>query len=278
MALRGRDLVPFLIVPARNRSAVTPELLPTDSSPLFEVDPQKLEHREFLSLVQKLDDLTFSPMGLEMPGWVFYDCGVMPGIVLGYGAKASKLRPWIRRVLGVKPGYEGLVPLTLFIAIAMLPERSWLVNTLTGLDDVAPGATVEGLVRRTLAAGLFVLPVDHLYGTVQWRSRTLPRYTALGALQVLTAWTPAHDILSTLTFKVDLSPNSGALLWRGVEGINPETPAPNRVVDVDNSLDLQAVQSWLEDGAKVELVAPPLNVGRHTLGLLRYEKGGVDDS
>ena len=273
MALQGRDLVPFLIVTDRNRAVLDTSSLPQKHAPLFVVNPQRVEHAEFVSLVQKLDDLSFSPMGLEMPGWVFYDCGVMPGIVFGYGAKAEKIRPWIRRVLGVSPDYKGLVPLTLFIAISMLPRGAWLVNTLTGLDDVAPGATVEGIVKRTLAGGLFLLPVDDLYGTVQWRSRSLPRYTALGALDVLTAWTPAHDILSTLTFKVRLGPNAAAMLWHGTEGVNPEAPAPNRVVDVDSRDDLQEVQGWVEEGASVQLVAPPNVMGRYTLGLLRMTPG-----
>ena len=273
MALKGQDLVPFLIVTDRNRAVVDTSRLPETGEPLYVVNPQCVENAEFVALVQKLDDLSFSPMGLEMPGWVFYDCGVMPGIVFGYGVRAEKIRPWIRRSLGVSQDYDGLVPLTLFIAIAMLPSRSWLVNTLTGLDDVAPGATVEGIVTRTLAGGLFLLPIDDLYGTVQWRSRSLPRYTALGPLDVLTAWTPAHDILSTLTFKVKVGPNAAAMLWHGGEGVNPQTPAPNRVVDVDSMDDLQRVQSWVEEGASVQLVAPPDVVGRYTLGLLRVQSG-----
>ena len=274
MALRDPNLIPFLIVPERNRSVVFPDQMPSGLSALEVVDPQALENAEFVQLVQRLDDLSFGPRGMQMPGWVFYDCGVMPGMVFGFGARPAELRPWIRQVLEVPDDYEGIVPLTLFIAIAMLPENSWLIYTLTGLNEVAPGATSQRLVRSTLATGLSLLNVENLYATVQWRSRVFRHYTALGPLNVLTAWTPAHDIPSTLTFRVDVTKERVRSLFHGSEELSPLAPAPNHVIDVDEPDALRSLQEVVQSGATVQVIAPPQNLGRYTLGLLNVQEVG----
>ena len=260
--------VPFLVVPKRNRPAVFPERLPEQLAPLEIYDPQRLQNADFVTLIQRLDDLSFGPRGLHMPGWVFYDCGVMPGIVFGFGRPRDQMRPWILRVLGVPDDYDGLVPLTLFIAIAMLPPRSWLVYTLTSLNEVAPGATSERLIRDTLASGLGLLNVETLYGTIQWRSRSLPHYTAIGPLDVISAWTPAHDIPSTLTFQVKIPPTGTSRLLHSSHVITSDAPAPNALVNVDDPTDLQNLQRSVEQGQRIQVVAPPQTVGRYTLGMV----------
>lgn len=272
MALRNPNLIPFLIVPDRNRAMVFPDNMPPGLSALEMVNPQELKNAEFVQMVQRLDDLSFGPRGMRMPGWVFYDCGVMPGMVFGFGARPSEVRPWIRQVLEVPDDYEGLVPLTLFIAIAMLPDDAWLVNTLTGLNEVAPGATSQRLVRNTLATGLSLLKVETLYATVQWRSRVFRHYTALGPLNVLTAWTPAHDIPSTLTFRVNIDNQCVQSLFHGSEELSPLAPPPNHVIDVDEADALRSLQKKVESGAQVQVIAPPQNLGRYTLGLMNVKE------
>ena len=274
MAFRDPSLVPFLVTPRRNRPAVDPTELPAGLPPLLQVDPQRLEHADFCGILQRLDQLAFGPMGLEMPGWVFYDCSAMPGVVFGLGAPVDQVRGWMKRVLGVPEGYTGIVPLTLFIAIAMLPRRSWLVHTVMGMNDVAPGATHEGAVRETLAAGLALLSIDTLYGTLQWRSPTLRHCTSLGPLEVLTAWTPAHDVKSTLTFRLQVPEDAPDLLLGGAGHVHSSAPPPNEVIDVDRSTHLRRLQARVESGDRVWVVAPPAEVGRYSIGLLHAEGSG----
>jgi hypothetical protein len=271
MVLSDPNLIPFVMVPERNRPSLHPEMLPAHFSDLQIINPQELENAEFVSLVQNLDDISFGPMGLHMPGWVFYDCGIMPGMVFGLARPAQSVKPWVRRVMGVADDYEGLVPLTLFIAIAMLPENAWLVYTLTGINEVAPGSTSGRMVRDTLAGGVSLLNAKTLYATMQWRSRSLPHYTALSPLELLTAWTPAHDIPSTLTFRITVGESSAPTLLRSSDEISPTAPVPNRVINVDEPEVLQELQSVIESGAKVSVIAPPQSLGRYNLGLLRVE-------
>jgi hypothetical protein len=249
-----------------------PNLLPQHFSNLKFINPQLLENAEFVDLVQNLDNISFGPMGLHMPGWVFYDCGVMPGMVFGLARPAQSVKPWVRRVMGVADDYDGLVPLTMFIAIALLPENSWLVYTLTGINEVAPGSTSGCMVRDTLAGGVALLDVKTLYATMQWRSRSFPHYTALGPLRLLTAWTPAHDIPSTLTFRIEVGEGASSVLLRSTDEIAPNTPVPNRVIDVDDPDVLQELQAVIESGAHVQVIAPPQSLGRYNLGLLRVDR------
>lgn len=271
MQTRDPKLVPFVLATPANRAHLRLDRLPPGLAPAVVVDPQAVAHGELVRLAQHLDDLTFGPLGLHMPGWVFYDCAVMPGAIFGFGASADQLKPWVRRVMGVADDYDGLVPLSLFIAIAMLPNGAWLVYSLTTLNLVAPGSTYEGLLRETLAAGLALLPIGQLYATVQWRSPTLPHYTALGPLEVLTAWTPAHDIPSTLTFRVPITDAAVAGLLAGDGTVHPDTSAPNRLVEVDRTEDLKELQALVERGVPAAVVAPPARVGRYTMGLLRVD-------
>ncbi len=269
MAFRDSPLVPFVVVTRRNRACVALDKLPPGLPEPHIADPQRVEHADFVRLIQRMDDLTFGPIGLEMPGWVFYDCGAMPGIIFGLGMPAPQVRPWLKRVLRVPEDYEGLVPLTLFIAIATVRPEAWLVYSLTGMNLVAPGATREGAIRETFGAGLALLPAKTLYATLQWRSRVFADFTALGPLEVLTAWTPAHDILATLTCRVDVPEDASSILLGSVAEIHPAAPAPNRAIDVDRPEDLQELQSFVESGQRAWVVAPPTMVGRYTVGLIR---------
>ena len=55
----------------------------------FVVDPQVRGNAQFLEMLRRLDELTFAPLGMPMPEWVFYDCAVMPGAVFGLSVEAS---------------------------------------------------------------------------------------------------------------------------------------------------------------------------------------------
>ena len=164
-------------------------------------DPQHTEGRDFVSLVKKLDALTFGPMGLTMPDWVFYDCAVMPGAVFGFAQPVEEIDPWVRRVLDVPEDHQGLVPVSIFIAIPMAHREATLVYTLCSINQASPGSAPEGMWRLTLAAGTAALGRDEIVGTVQWRSPRLGLFSGLGPLELLSAWTPAHDNPTTCTFR-----------------------------------------------------------------------------
>jgi hypothetical protein len=216
-------------------------------------DPQHTSGRTFIHLVKRLDALTFGPMGLTMPDWVFYDCAVMPGAVFGFARPAGAVHPWVRRVLEVPDGYDGLVPLSLFIAIPMAHRQATLVYTLCSVNQAAPGSAPEGLWRLTLAGGTAALGRDEIVGTVQWRSPRLGLFSGLGPLELLTAWTPAHDNPTTCTFRCKVDDEARhRLLLADIRDIGDV----QRYLDADDHESMRALQAEIEAGRYVAIAGP----------------------
>jgi hypothetical protein len=219
-------------------------------------------------MLRLVDQLTFGPFGMDMPSWVFYDCAVMPGAVFGLGIRSSRLEPWAREAMKVPAAYDGLVPISQFIAIPVLSgfaghratPRSWLLYTLESMNQVSPGMAPVGVLRLTLALGLQVFPIEELFGTTQWRSPRLHAYVDLGPLELVTAYTPAHSLPRTLSFRLDLRPEHVTSLL-ATPHLHPETPAANDSVDVDDIQALVALQRDIEAGDRVSIVGHPVAEG-----------------
>lgn len=269
---------PFLIATRLIAEHLSTTPLGVEIPPGNRFDPQRVEHADFLGVLRRCDALTFGPHGMHMPQWVFYDCAVMPGAVFGLGTRASRLEPWARDALGVPKGYDGLVPLSAFIAIPMLegalrrrdgePPPSWLLYTLHSMNQVSPGIGPEGLLTLTLALGLRVFPIKTLYGVSQWRNPRLGVYADLGPLQLMTAYTPAHSLPRTLCFRAAIEPIGLESLLLGPR-MHPLAPPPDVILDVDDVDALVRLQGELEAGVRYDLVGPPEARGAFVLAPLK---------
>ncbi len=231
------------------------------------IDPQRVASGPFLNLVKRLDEMAFGPLGLSMPSWVFYDCAVMPGALFGFARQAADLDAWVRRPLGVPDDYDGLVPMSSFIAIPTAggvsrdgrqrgpgeDAKLWLCYSLCSINEVAAGAAPEGLWRLTLAAGTAALRIERMRGTCRWRSPRLGLYAGLSPLRLVTAYTPAHDIVQTVTFDVHTTMASRARLLRG-DVTGPE--GIHRYIDADDLSAMRALQDEVEAGARVYVAGP----------------------
>jgi len=191
-------------------------------------DPWRLASSPFLGIVHRLHNLVCGPFGAPMGRWVGYDCGLIPGAYLGFGVPASELPAATRAGLEVPDDYDGLVPYSVAIAIPFPDRKTWEVVSLGSLNFVAPGAGPAGLTRLTLAFSSALLRDDELWCVLRWRSHLIGVFAGLGPLQVVTAWTVAHDYPTTVTFRVTPNATTRELLLRG---------AP---------LDLDSVTTWLD--------------------------------
>ena len=220
------------------------------------LDPQVQNNEPFLHLLQQLDHLTFGPLEMAMPKWVFYDAGVMPSAVFGFCGPSDSLEPWVHRALGVPSGYSGLVPLTIFIAIPTMEEGSWFTHTLASLNQVCMGtAAPAGLTMLSICLGVRVLKARNLYGTTQWRSHRLNTLTAMGPLDLVTAYTPNHSVRRTFTWRMAIKrPLIEAALLN--TGVSAAAPPATHMLDVDDDAALIAIQREIEAGARVQIVGP----------------------
>ncbi|GMV41746.1 MAG: hypothetical protein AMXMBFR64_34620 [Myxococcales bacterium] len=239
-------------------------------------NPQHRRHQTFVDLIRQLDELTFGPVGMPMPQWVFYDCAVMPGAVFGFAQPASTLEPWVRHCLKVPKDYDGDVPLSTFIAIPMLVPDTWLTYSLCDVNQVAPGAAPEGLQQLTMILGLAMFRARNLYGTTQWRASKLRVLSQLGPLDVITAYTPAHSMPRTLTFHTAITDDGTAAVLAGAD-TSPSSPLATHLLDVDDEAMLRRLQLEVEAGVRWRIVGPPLIRGAATQVPLRREdaRGGA---
>jgi hypothetical protein len=227
--------------------------------------PQHRKNGAFLQMLALVDKLTFGPFGMDMPGWVFYDCAVMPGAVFGLGIRASNLEPWAREAMAVPIDYDGLVPVSQFIAIPILSgfaggrsvPNTWLLYTLESMNQISPGIAPLGTLHLTLYLGLQVFPIQELWGTTQWRSPKLETYSNLGPLELLTAYTPAHSMPRTFSFR--MQPRAELLSSvLAPPRDHPESPAPNSLLDADDPKALMDLQHEIEAGHRVIVTGRPL--------------------
>jgi hypothetical protein len=219
-------------------------------------DPQSLASAPFLDLVQKLDERVYEPQGMRMPRWVFYDCAAAPGGLFGFAQPAADVDARVRSLLDVPDDYEGLVPLSAFLAIPMLEPHAWQVVGVLSVERLCPGAAPTGVERLTSAFALAALGARTLYGTAQWRAPELSLHATLAPLEILSAWTPAHDLHRSLVFRAQIDE---ARLTHSLT-VFDEPPGSDHV-DVDDDEALQALQARIEAGARVRVVAQPVRAG-----------------
>jgi hypothetical protein len=248
---------PYLVISDLCRQYVSTSPLGIAIPPRNVFNPHDPASAGFLHLIQQLDDLIFVPLGMEMPRWALYDCAQMPGGIFGFAQPARDLPSWVRATMRLCDSYTDLVPLSMFIVIPMLQKGAFLNYSLCSINQGCPGAAPPGLRVVTKTLGLKVFGVERLYATAQWRSPTLAIHTRFGALELLTAYTPAHSLPATLTFRFDVTDE------RLEYALSDETLEPERAlwVDADDIATLRRIQTELEAGAQYRIIGNPIQRG-----------------
>lgn len=204
---------------------------------------------QFLSALQWLDRMTFGFSGMEMPRWVFYDCSEMPGGICGFTIPREELPQFILSGSEAIDSYEGPLPVSMAIAIPMIPAGCWLKHTLCSVNELVEEAAPAGLRTLTLAMALKLFRVRTLYTTTQWRSSELRVHTKFGELELLTAYTPAHSEARTLTYRFNVSDES---IKRALSGKDAYSDPPSGVsyFDADNVDGMTDLQRKIENGER----------------------------
>jgi hypothetical protein len=245
--------VPYLVARPQIVEAMNLSPLGVPIDPQHVFNPQKVSSGSFLNVAKTLDAMTYGPLGLQMPDWVFYDCAVVPGAIFGFARPAKDLEPWLRSGLKLADDYDGLVPVSLFIAIPTPNRKRWIGYTLCSINEIAAGGAPEGLWRLTLGMGTAALGIERMRSTTRWRTPGLGVYASMGPLELVTAWTPAHDVPETITF--DLETDDAARNRLLSEEKTTATPA-QRYLCADEPEEMVALQKDLEEGKRWAIVGP----------------------
>ncbi|MFO0591661.1 MAG: hypothetical protein U0441_29210 [Polyangiaceae bacterium] len=255
-----RDLVPYVVA--------TPDHLPyLDLAPFGlaiaergRIDPLRTSSETFLTLLSRLDAITFGPEGMPMARWLFVDGSELPGGIVGLAREATALDAEARALLRVPDAYDALVPLAQYIAVPTLEPGAWVGHNLASAAEQLPGRGLEGLGRLTKAIALAVYRATAQIGATQWASRALHVHARMGPLELISAWTPSHADPATLTYRATLDLPTLRHLADDPRGIIPHID-PSEWIDSDDTGAMQSLQQRIESGERRFIVGPPVTTG-----------------
>lgn len=221
------------------------------------IDPTRVGAAGFLDRLVTLDRLTFGPEGMPMPKWLFYESAEVPGAIFGFGHPAQDLPPDLCGRLELPRGAVGLMPLSMYIAIPVRPGVSWFGHNLASLNRLLPEMDLGGLASVTKAMALKAYRCRRQVGAVQWDSPGLHVHTRFGALELITAWTPAHSEPATLTYQIEVTDMH---LRRGLGDPTAAItrPAADFELDAGDHDAMRRLQSRIEAGEHFLIPGPPI--------------------
>lgn len=255
------ELKPFVVATAENCARFDLCPLGLAIAEDARVDPLRRASAPFLELLARLDAATFGPEGMPMPHWLFLDTAELPSGIVGFGHRAADAPASLRAMLRVPRGYEGIVPVSMYIAMPTIDPLVWVGHNLASLREQLPDQPLRGLGGLTKAVALAAFRAGAQIGVTQWDSAALGVHTRMGPLALLTAWTPGHAEAQSLTYRVGLD---GAALraLAGDPAAHVGRPAPTHWIDSANHGAMQALQDRLEAGEHLCVAGPPAPLGR----------------
>ena len=253
------ELVPYLVATPFNLPLLDPA--PFGIAKAEVIDPLRLESETFLTLLHRLDGLTFGPEGMPMPRWVFFDCSEMPGAIYGLARSAKTLWPRARALFKVPDGYDGLVPVSMYVAIPMHRRGMWFGHNLSSLAPVfarekATDVDLRGLGSLTKGLALQSFGVQEFWGATQWLSKALYIHAKFGPLDLQTAYTPAHSEHETLTYGFRVTPES-LRASMGDPTVQLRRPEPEFWIDGHDVAAMVALQDRIEAGERFVIPSAP---------------------
>jgi hypothetical protein len=229
-------------------------------------DPTRVSSRPFIDCLDRLDELTFGPLGMRMPRWALYDCAALPGAIIGLGADASQVSGALRTALA-PPRDASFLPLTMCLLTPRAAPDEWLaysISSLLELDPVIDGRQAE---IESLAIALAAVGAKRVLSTIQWESQRLDVHARFAPLELLAAHVPAHTHKTSFVYRFEVTP---AQLRAAIAGA-PTIPERARVVDPADAAGLDQLARRIEAGVTVRLVGTKRENG--TLRALVSEEG-----
>jgi hypothetical protein len=250
------DLELFIVAPEDNLPHFDRAPFGIELRPENHFDPLRMGSHAFLELLKRLDEVTFGPEGMPMPRWVFFVGSELPAGIVGFGRPAKKLTDAGRTLLNVPKAYDQLVPYSMFIAVPMSDEGTWMGHNLASVAGLLPDERLGGLGSLTKAVALAAYRTKFQVGATQWDTHALNVHTRLGPLELLTAWTPAHGEPWTLTYRAVIDENSLRSLARDPRGVISR-PKPTLWIDSKDHESMRALQRRIEAGERFVVVDRP---------------------
>jgi hypothetical protein len=244
---------PYLVTYPGNHGALDLQPFGLALRPERIYDPTRLRSRDVIDGLHHLDAFSFGGQEMLMPRWVLFDCGEFPGIVFGFGRRAALLGPELRRAYQVSaPERDDVfVPLSMWVAIHCAEPGAWFGHNLSSSNYVPQTEPLAGLGTITKSYGVKVARAVKQYGATQWASNSIALHLALGEMNLLNAYTPAHTHVETFTYRIDATDERVSAPLR--PGWRRPSEGGDRHIDADDSQAIRALHDELEQGARLRL-------------------------
>lgn len=205
--------------------------------------PTTLRSKGVIDDLHRLDSFSFGPQEMLMPRWVLYDCGEFPGIVFGFGKRAGDLPSMVRDAYE-RTDPDHFLALSMWVAIPCVEPGAWFGHNLSSANLLTK--VYPGLATLTKALGVVLTKGTKQYGATQWDSSSIPVHANLGEMRLLSAYTPAHTHIETLSYLIDVNHE------RLVACMSPGWKRPalrvDRTIVSDDHAGMQALQADIERG------------------------------
>lgn len=213
------------------------------------------QNQNFFDLLRRLDSLTFGHQGMGMDKWVFFDCAAMPAGIFGFGLDKNDLPGDFLEMLAVEDSYEGLVPISMFMAVPTSAKGRWFGHNLSSLNSFL-GHRYPGLGLLTKAFACRMMKIEACYGATQWGSNALEIHTQLANMRLKAAHLPAHTHPNSLCYESDYSQEN---ILRVLSGEKRQTDSWDLLLDSQDLERQKKLQQDIERGLVVEINGRPVN-------------------
>ncbi len=229
----------------------------------------KLRSRDVVDGLHHLDASTFGGQDMLMPRWVLFDCGEFPGMVFGFGTRAAALPEAVRAHYQVVDRDDAFVPLSMWVAIRCAEQGAWFGHNLSSANVLMPAEqALPGLATLTKICGVKLTGASKQYGATQWDSSSIGLHLRLGALQLLSAYTPAHTHPETFAYLIEVDDEQLVSSLR--QGWRPSASTAERTIASDNHEAIRALHDQIEAGERWQLVRAERRPG--AAGLLHLDR------
>lgn len=212
----------------------------------------RLDSRDVVDGLHRLDNATFSDLDMRMPRWVLFDCGEFPGIVVGFGCRAGMLPDYVRQYYAVTENDDTFVPLSMWVAIRCAEDDAWFGHNLSSANIILRKAdSLPGLAVLTKCFGVLVTRARTIYGATQWDTTSIGIHQKLGHMEVLSAYTPAHTHVNTFAYRTEI--DAPAIRRQLENGFEQRSLPVTRSFAADDNENLLALQRDIESGLRYRL-------------------------
>lgn len=259
---------PYIISYPGNWSAFDLEPWGLPIKPEHRFTATHLSSRDVVDGLHRLDSFSFGPQEMLMPRWVLFDCGEFPGLVFGFGVRASLLAESTRAAYSVTDREDDpFVPLSMWVAIRCAEDAAWFGHNLSSANVIL-SQSFPGLGTLTKVIAVRVTRARLQYGATQWDSSSVALHLKLGAMGLCSAYTPAHTHPETFSYRMVVDPERLARCVSD-DPMEPEGPV-ERTLDSDDTEGILALQNEIEQGAAWSLVSvETLGEGRQRFAMKR---------